>query len=81
MLDKVIGWTRPGFIEAYAQSLRADCDLHPEPSDMVLVCDTSSYNDEHFCQTFFQIPSCITKLWVGHKHVSLKSMQKYKCGM
>ena len=25
--DKVIGRTRTGFIEAYAQSLRVDCDL------------------------------------------------------
>ena len=25
---------------------------------------------------YFQIPPCITKLWVGHKHVSLKSMHK-----
>ena len=25
---------------------------------------------------YFQIPLCITKLWVGHKQVSLKSMHK-----
>ena len=27
---------------------------------------------------YFLIPPCITKLWVGHEHVSLKSMHKVK---
>ena len=27
---------------------------------------------------YFQIPPCITKLWVGHEQVSLKSMHKVK---
>ena len=30
------------------------------------------------CANFFQIPPCITKLWVGHEQVSLKSMLKNK---
>ena len=46
MHDKVIGRTLTGFIEAYAQSLKADCDL----DHMVLICDTSSYHDNHLCQ-------------------------------
>ena len=39
---------------------------------MVLVCDISSYHENYF----FQIPPCITKLWVGHEQVSLKSVHK-----
>ena len=49
MHDKIIGRIWTGFIEAYAQLLREDYDLDLYPSDMVLVCDTSSYHDDHLC--------------------------------
>ena len=44
---------------------------------MVFVHDASSCHDNHLCR-FFLIPPCITNLWIGHKHVSLKSLQKAK---
>ena len=75
MHNKVMGRTSTGFTEVYAHSLRADCDLDLWPSDMVLVRDTSS-----FVPYYFQIQLCITKLWVRHEQVSLKSMQKV-CGL
>ena len=37
MHDIVIDRTQTSFIEAYAQRLRADCDLDLIPSEMVLV--------------------------------------------
>ena len=30
---------------------------------------------------YFQNPQSITKLWVAHEQVSLKSMHKIKCGL
>ena len=45
---------------------------------MVLVRNTSSCHDDYLCQFFFQILLCITKLWVGHEQVPLKSMHKVK---
>ena len=42
MQNNVMGRTRTGFTEVYAQSFRADYDLDLWPSDMVLVCDTLS---------------------------------------
>ena len=48
MHDK-IGRTWTGSTEAYAPSLRADCDLDLWPSDMVLDYDTSSYHDNYMC--------------------------------
>ena len=50
MHNKVIGRTRTGSTEVYAQSLSVDCDLDLCPSDMVLVRDTSSCHDDHSCQ-------------------------------
>ena len=47
---KVMGRTRTGFTEVYAQSLSTDCDLDLSPSDMVLVRDTSSCHDDQLCQ-------------------------------
>ena len=52
----------------------ADCDLNLWPSDMILVRNTSSCPDNQLFLNNFQILPCITKLWVGHKQVSLKSM-------
>ena len=49
MHNKVMGRTRTGFTEVYAQSFSADCDLDLFPSDMVLVRDTLSYHDDHLC--------------------------------
>ena len=49
---KIIGRTQTGLIEVYAQSLSADCDLDIWPSNMVLVHDTSSFNDNHFAKLF-----------------------------
>ena len=73
--DKAIGRTRTGFIEVYAKSLRADCDLDFYLTDMVLVCDTSPNHDDHLCQIIFNSYHA-KKLWVGHEQVSLKSMHK-----
>ena len=39
MHNKVMGRTRTGTTEAYAQSLSVDCDLDLRPSDMGLVRD------------------------------------------
>ena len=76
MHNKVLGWTLTGFTEVYAQSLIADFDPDLRPSDMFLVRDKSSCYDDHSCHIIFQISLCITKLWVGHEQVSLKSMHK-----
>ena len=54
MHNKVMGRTQTGFTEVYAHSLSADFDLDLWPSDMVLVCDTSSYHDDHLCQIIFK---------------------------
>ena len=54
MHNKVMGLTQTGFTEAYAQSFSADCDLDLQPSDMVLICDTLSYHDDHLCQVIFK---------------------------
>ena len=74
MHNKVMGQTRTCFTDIYAQSLSADCDLDLWPSDMVLVRNTSSCPDNQLFLNHFQILPCITKLWVGHKQVSRKSM-------
>ena len=50
----VIGRTQTGFIEAYAQSLIADCDLDLRPSDIVFVHDTSSCHDNYLYQIIFK---------------------------
>ena len=54
MHNKVMGLTRTGSTEVYAQSLSADCDLNLWPSDMVLVRDTLSCHDDHLCQIIFK---------------------------
>ena len=54
MHDKVIGRTKTVFIEAHAQSLSADCDLDLWPSNMVLVHNISSSQDDHLCQIIFK---------------------------
>ena len=71
MHNQVMGWSQTGFTEVYAQSLSADCDLDLRPSDMVLVCNTSSYQDDHLCQIILNFSLCITKLWVRREQVSL----------
>ena len=54
MHNKVMGRTRIGFTEVYAQSIIADCDLDLKSSDMVLVRDTLSCHDDHLCQNIFK---------------------------
>ena len=54
MHNKVMGRTRIDSIEAYAQSLSADCDHNLRPSDMILVRDTSSWHDNHLFQIIFK---------------------------
>ena len=49
-----MGRTRTGLTEDYAHSLSADCDLELKPSDIVLVCDTSSCHDDHLCHIIFK---------------------------
>ena len=49
MHNKIMGRTRTGFTEAYAQRLRVDCDLDLSRSDMVLARDTLSCHDEQMC--------------------------------
>ena len=51
---KVMGRTRTGFTEVYAQSLSIDCDLDLWPNDMLLVRDTLSCHDDHLCQIIFK---------------------------
>ena len=54
MHNKVMGRTRTGFTEVYAQILSADCDLDLCPSEMVLLRDTSSCHDDHLRQIIFK---------------------------
>ena len=54
MYNKVMGRTRTGTTEVYAQSLSADCDLDLWPSNMVFVHNTSSCHDDHLCQIIFK---------------------------
>ena len=54
MHNEVMGRTRTGLTEVHAQSLSADCDLDFRPSDMILICDTSSCHDDHLCQIIFR---------------------------
>ena len=54
MHNKVVGQTRTGFTEVYAQSLSVDCDLDLWPRDMALVCDISTCHDDHLCQIIFE---------------------------
>ena len=54
MYNEVMGWTRTGFTEVYAQSFSADYDLDLYPRDMVLVCYTLSCHDDHLCQIIFK---------------------------
>ena len=83
MHNKVMGQTRTGFTDIYAHSLSVDCDLDLWPSDMVLVHNTSYCPDNQLFLNHFKILPCITKLWVGHKQVSLKSMHNLSgnCGL
>ena len=58
MYNKVMGRTGTGFTDVYAQSVSvsvsADCDLDLRPSDIVLICETSSCHDDHLCQIIFK---------------------------
>ena len=54
MYNNVMGRTRTGFTEVYAQTLSADCESDLAPSDMVLVCDILSCHDDHLCQIIFR---------------------------
>ena len=54
MHNKVMGRTRTGFTEVYAQSLSVDCVLDLCPSDMVLVRDILSCHDDHLCHIIFK---------------------------
>ena len=56
MHNKVTGQTCTVFTEAYAQCLRADCDLDLGPSNTILVCDISSCHDI-ICAKLFSIPN------------------------
>ena len=54
MHNKVMGRTRTGSTEVYAQSLSADYDLDLWPSDMIFVRNTLSCHDDHLCQIIFK---------------------------
>ena len=54
MHNKVMGPTRTGTTEVYAQSLSVDCDLDLWSSDMVLNRDTLSCHVDHLCQIIFK---------------------------
>ena len=54
MHNKIMGLTRTGFAEVYAQSLSADSDLELCPSDTVLASDTSSCHDYPLCKIIFK---------------------------
>ena len=53
MHDKVVGRTRTGFTQVYAQSLSAYCDLDLWPSNMVIVHNTFSCPD-HLCLIIYK---------------------------
>ena len=61
MHNIVMGRTRTGFTEVYSQSLSADYNLDLRPSDIVLICDTSSCHDDHLCY-FFSNPTMHNKV-------------------
>ena len=42
--------TRAYVTVAFAENLRAPCDLDLQLSDMVLACDTLSFHDDCLCQ-------------------------------
>ena len=73
MHNKVMGWTRTGFTEVYAQSLSADCDLD---LGTWFLFATNGHVMMSICAKLFSNPLNVTKLWVGHEKVSLKSMHK-----
>ena len=54
MHNKVMGRTRTGFTQVYAQSLSADCDLNLWPSEMVLFRDISTCHDDLLCLMTFK---------------------------
>ena len=53
MYDIVMGRRGTGFTQADAQSLNVDCNLDLWPSGMVLVRNTLSSHDDHWCQFEF----------------------------
>ena len=67
-------WVRHKQVLLTSMHKSADCDLDLWSSDMVLVRNTLSCPDNQLFLNHSKILSCITKLWVGHKQVSLKSM-------
>ena len=75
--DKVIGRTRTGFTEAYAQSLRSDCDLDFNLTTwplfaihrliLIIIC----------AKLFSNSTMHNTVIWVGHEQVSLIFAQSF----
>ena len=71
MHNKVMGRTRTGSTEVYAQSLGADFDLatwffFPTHCLVMMI----------LCAKLFLNPTMQKKLWFGHEQVPLKSMHK-----
>ena len=62
MHGKVMCQTQTGFTEAYAQSLRADCDLDLQSSNMVSVW-IYRHHDDHLYQIIYK--SCHARLSYG----------------
>ena len=72
---KVMGWTRTGFTEVYAQSLSADCNFDLYPSDMVHI-QTHCLVMIIICAKLFLDPIMHNKVMGRIRTGSLKSMHK-----
>ena len=79
MHNKVMGRTRTGSLEVYAQSLSADCDLNLWPSDMVLVRDTLSCHDDHLCQIIFKSHYALQSYGSDTNRCHWSLCTKFKC--
>ena len=75
MHNTVMGRTRTGFTEVYAQSLSVDCDLDHDPATWLLIA-TYCLVMMIICAKLFSNPTLHNKAMGGRKQVSLKSMHK-----
>ena len=81
MQYKVMGWTRTGFMAAYAQNLSVQCDLDLQAGDMILAGDTLSCHDNYLCQIILKSQH------VGHSYgpdtniCNYSQHTKFTCGV
>ena len=77
MHDKVTGWTQTSSIEAYAQSLRADCDLDLFILGTWVLFATHCLIMIIVCATFFSNPTMHNKVKGQTQQVCLKFTHKF----